>query len=124
MNPLVDGLRISLIGLLLVFLALGLLTMLLVVLQGISNQLLRAQERGRRIAPPVAAEDASGGAEDELAWVAAIAVALIEAQRAPRRDQSLGELLHRPRSSALQDTYSALAVEGYGTEWPRIRQSD
>ena len=99
MTPeLAEGLRVSVIGLALVFLALGMLIILLVILGRISNWLLESQER--RDAPPPEIEPSlvtiDAGADDELAAIAAIAVALVLARSKGGADQSLGRLLHQP----------------------------
>jgi Na+-transporting methylmalonyl-CoA/oxaloacetate decarboxylase gamma subunit len=99
MDPLVEGLRISVIGLSLVFLALGMLIVLLVVLGRISDRLLATQSS--EAAPVAVAEeiigtgDADQSESEDLARVAAIAVALLGAQRVGVRDESLGRLLQQ-----------------------------
>lgn len=99
MTPLAEGLRISILGLALVFAALGLLILLLVILQRVSNWLLDSDTRRREPAP--AREEAGQGGErerEELARAAAVAVAvvLMKARASAARDGSLGELLQQP----------------------------
>lgn len=99
MTPLAEGLRVSLLGLALVFAALGLLILLLVILQRVSNWLLDSGARRREPAP--AREEAGQGGDrerEELARAAAVAVAvvLMKARASAARDGSLGERLQQP----------------------------
>ena len=100
MTPIAEGLQVSAVGLTLVFVALGLLVLLLTVLQRISNWHLDSEQRGGRSVP--AGEEIGRSEEpapEELARVAAAAVGLMTARASAGRDRSLGDLLQQPASS-------------------------
>jgi Na+-transporting methylmalonyl-CoA/oxaloacetate decarboxylase gamma subunit len=123
MTPLAEGLRVSMIGLALVFLALGLLSLLLSVLQHGSHWIVEVQERRRRAVPAGESGGVHGRADEQLARVAAMAVALVQAQRSTPRDPSLGELLHHAGSIVrVRSEMSHVWVEEHVTQWPRTRR--
>jgi Na+-transporting methylmalonyl-CoA/oxaloacetate decarboxylase gamma subunit len=99
MTPLVEGLRVSLIGLVLVFAALGVLILVLYLLRWISNLLLESHARKSELATAGPGTGQTADREqEELGRVAVVAVALLRARSSGARDQSLGDLLQEPTS--------------------------
>lgn len=109
-DVLAEGLRISAIGISLVFVALGVIVLLVLVLQRVSTWTLSREPRDADTVGPDAGEE-------NLARVAAIAVALLRA-RSPRvaRDPSLGRLLEdRSRATGSWEVGDGPGAGPWGT---------